>query len=126
VKVRVTAAILRRGDRLLLAQRDAPDYLAGKWELPGGKIEADESPEACLARELREELGVETRVGRFLGKHVHAYEQITVELLAFEVELVSGEPQPRVHRALAWVERDDLDGYELAPADEPLIPLMGW
>lgn len=119
--LRVTAAILWRGDRLLIAQRRRPAWLAGLWELPGGKIEGDESPEACLGRELAEELGIEVRVGRPFGVHRHRYPELHVELHAYEVELTGGEPEAREHAALAWIAREELGAYVFAPADVPFV-----
>ena len=91
------------------------------WELPGGKVEPGESPEACLERELAEELGIETRVGALVASHRHAYADRTIELSAYEVELIAGEPRPREHSELRWVAPDELACYELVPADVPLL-----
>lgn len=118
--IRVTAAVLRRGEKILIAQR-ATGALAGLWEFPGGKLEAGESPEVCLARELFEELGVHARIGEALTATVHHYPQISIELLVYRAEIVEGEPQAREHAAVAWVTIDELASYELAPADLPAV-----
>lgn len=122
--VQVTAAVLRRGEKVLIARRRAPSELAGKWELPGGKIEPGESAEACLERELLEELGVRTRVGALVARNRHEYAGATVELSAYEVELVAGEPHPREHAQLRWVAPADFERYEFAPADLPLLAVV--
>lgn len=116
----VTAAILWRDDRLLIARRVAPDWLAGAWEFPGGKIERGESPEDCLARELSEELALEVRVGALLCRTTHRYPALTVELHAYLARWISGEPRPVDHDAVEWVRPAELDDYSLAPADLPI------
>ncbi|MEE8468167.1 MAG: (deoxy)nucleoside triphosphate pyrophosphohydrolase [Planctomycetota bacterium] len=118
--MRVTAAILWRAGKVLLARRTRPPWLAGKWEFPGGKIEPGESSETCLARELVEELGIQVEVGPHFMNTVHAYPELTLELVVHEVLLVSGEPTPREHDRLAWVPPEELESYDLAPADLPI------
>jgi len=122
--IRVTAAILWRAGEVLLARRTHPAWLAGKWEFPGGKIEAGESPETCLARELTEELGIQVQVAAHLMTTVHAYPDLTVELVVHEVLLVSGEPTPHDHDRLAWVRPGELESYDLAAADLPIAALL--
>lgn len=119
--LQVTAAILRRGGRVLVAQRRGPEWLAGKWEFPGGKIEAGESGEACLARELREELGIEVEVGRLLGVFEHSYPQLRVALHAYGATLLEGEPVAHDHSAVRWVEPGELRDIDWAPADVPIV-----
>jgi 8-oxo-dGTP diphosphatase len=119
--IRVTAAILRREGLVLLARRPPGDRLAGKWEFPGGKLEAGETPPQCLARELAEELGVAVHIGAFVASTVHRYPHATIELLAYEVRLADErEPSARAHDALAWVAPADLLAWDLAEADIPL------
>jgi 8-oxo-dGTP diphosphatase len=121
---RVTAAVIERDGMVLLARRQAGDPLAAKWEFPGGKIEPGETPEQCLARELDEELGVRVAVGEFLASSVYTYAHGAIELLAYRVRLVAGEPMARVHDELRWVARDALAAYELAPADNPIVDAL--
>lgn len=124
--LRVTAAILRRppDPRVLVARRAPGKDLAGYWEFPGGKIEAGETPEACLARELREEFDVEVLVRDFVARSVHAYPTRTVELLAFAADHVAGEFRLRDHDAIQWVAPHDLPTIRLAPADVPLVATL--
>lgn len=118
--MRVTAAILWRAGEVLLARRTRPRWLAGKWEFPGGKIEPGESPETCLARELAEELGIQVEVAAHFMNTVHVYPELTVELVVHEVRLVSGQPTPHDHDRLAWVRPEQLQSYDLVPADLPI------
>jgi 8-oxo-dGTP diphosphatase len=103
--ISVTAAILARDGKVLIAQRKSSDHLAGKWEFPGGKIEEGESPEECLRRELHEEFGVDTSIGEFLAESVYHYDHISIRLLAYRTFLEHGKLEPKDHDAYAWVNR---------------------
>jgi 8-oxo-dGTP diphosphatase len=117
----VTAAILSRGQKVLIARRPATDKLANKWEFPGGKVEDGETPEACLARELREELGIEARIGRFLGESCYHYEHGSIRLLAFQAYWDAGDFDPKVHDEIRWASLEELEHYDFAPADIPFV-----
>jgi len=86
----VTCAIIEKEDKILIARRTADQKLAGKWEFPGGKVEAGESPEECLKRELEEEFGIQAEVGEFITSNKHHYEHISIELMAFDTTYISG------------------------------------
>ncbi|TQF73853.1 (deoxy)nucleoside triphosphate pyrophosphohydrolase [Rhodococcus spelaei] len=116
----VAAAAIVDAGRLLLAQRVSPPHLAGLWELPGGKIEAGETPADGLARELREELGVETVVGARIGSDVPLAGAMV--LRAYVVELKSGTPEALEHAAVRWVDAEQLAGADLVPNDEVWLP----
>ena len=111
----VVAGALISGSSVLVAQRARPPELAGLWELPGGKVAAGESDAAALARELREELGVEVAVGARLGVDVAL--NPTTTLRAYRVTQTGGTLHPNDHRALRWVGVDELDGLAWVPAD---------
>lgn len=121
--VPVVCAIIRRNAHILLAQRPPDKKLGGLWEFPGGKVEPGESPETALHRELQEELGCTVRITQALAPFVHAYDWGGIELIPFicELEASSPEPHPHEHTALAWVEPAQLQTYDLAPADVPLL-----
>ena len=114
----VAAAVMRDADKLLITQRPAEGLLGGMWEYPGGKIEAGESLENCLRREILEELGVNVEVGRSLGVYKHAYSHFKVTLHAFECRLPAGQQLQKLAVAeLAWVHLDQLSGYPMGKID---------
>ncbi len=120
----VTAAVLEKGGKVLIAQRRAGDALAGKWEFPGGKLEPGETPEACLRRELMEEFGVDTEIGAFICASRFEYKHFHIELLAYRAKHLSGEFQLNDHEAIAWVAPADLPKYDFASADLPVVDLL--
>jgi mutator protein MutT len=119
----VAAAIVERDGRFLLTRRLQGTHLAGAWEFPGGKCEPGESLEACLARELIEELAVECAVGRSILVTRHAYEERTVELHFFAATL-SGDPVPQLGQEMRWASRADLGTLSFPEADRELIQLL--
>ncbi len=119
--VEVSAGLVFRGGKLLITQRYAGSHLGGLWEFPGGKRELGETFEQCLARELREELGVEVAVGRLFDEVTHAYPEKTVHLQFFLCSLLDGEPRPLGCAAVAWVDRNELDAYAFPAADATLL-----
>ena len=116
----VVAGALVEGGSLLVAQRSRPPELAGLWELPGGKVAVGERDEDALARELREELGIDVTVGARLGDDVALGASIV--LRAYLVTQTGGVLQPIDHRALRWVGADELDGLPWVPADRAWLP----
>lgn len=122
--VLVVAAYIERDDKVLLDRRAAGTHLEGTWEFPGGKVEpTDANEEAALIRELREELGVEVRVGNEIARVHHAYEEFDLQLVLFEVSLEasSAEPSAVGVAEVAWFDRRRLREVEMPPADRPLI-----
>jgi mutator protein MutT len=120
----VVAGVIEQADRLLIAQRKPGDRLAHLWEFPGGKLEPGETPEQALVRELHEEFEISSEVLEYLGVNVHAYEHITVELLAYRVRYTGGTFALHDHQAIRWVAYAELDDYAFAPADIPLVRLV--
>jgi mutator protein MutT len=119
--VEVAAALLERDGRILLTRRPDGTHLAGLWEFPGGKREAGETFEACLARELREEVGIEVEVTDEVRRVRHAYPGRAVEIRFFRCRLIGGEPRPLQVAAVAWVARTDLGRYAFPPADREVV-----
>ena len=117
----VTAAILEKDGRILIAKRKRSDRFAGLWEFPGGKLESGETPEACLRREILEELGAEVRVGGLFSTSRYACTAYEVELLAFRVTLVGGELRPREHEEIRWISPSELENYEFSLPDMPVV-----
>jgi mutator protein MutT len=120
----VAAALVFRDSKLLIAQRYPEAHLGGLWEFPGGKREPDETFEDCLLRELREELGIEVRVGEVVTSLTHAYPDKTVHLKFFRCEWMAHEPKPIGCPALAWVSRDQLSEYQFPAADAQLLDML--
>ncbi|OBK13856.1 (deoxy)nucleoside triphosphate pyrophosphohydrolase [Mycobacterium asiaticum] len=119
----VVAGAIIRDHTVLVAQRARPPELAGRWELPGGKVAADETEPAALARELAEELGLETSdvaVAGRLGGDVAV--SATMTLRAYRVRLLGGQPQPHDHHALRWVTAAELDEVDWVAADRAWLP----
>jgi len=119
----VTAAVIERDGRLLVTRRQAGVHLEGFWEFPGGKCDGAETLEACLARELREELGVDARIGEEIFTTTHAYPERAVELHFFRCEL-TGQPRPVLGQEMRWVRREELQALAFPPADEELIRVL--
>ncbi|TPW26081.1 (deoxy)nucleoside triphosphate pyrophosphohydrolase [Pararhizobium mangrovi] len=122
----VACALIDTDGRLLLAQRPEGKPMAGLWEFPGGKVEAGESPETALLRELAEELGVETDVACLapLTFASHAYDDFHLLMPLFVCRRYRGIPAPREGQALKWVRAAALRDYPMPPADAPLIPFL--
>jgi 8-oxo-dGTP diphosphatase len=117
------AALIDADGRVLICQRPEGKQLAGLWEFPGGKVETGETPEACLIRELEEELGI--RVSHAcLAPFVfasHEYEDFHLLMPLYLVRRWEGQVQRREHAATAWVKPNKLADYPMPPADLPLI-----
>jgi mutator protein MutT len=117
----VTAALLERGGKVLLARRKAGKHMGNRWEFPGGKVHPGESPEQALRRELEEELGIDARVGAYLGSARFADGSVDLEILLYRAEHLSGNLTLREHEAIAWVDPRDLESYDLADSDRELV-----
>jgi 8-oxo-dGTP diphosphatase len=120
-QIEVSAALIFKNGRLLITQRNAKSHLGGLWEFPGGKRESGETFEACLVREIREELGVEISVGELFDEIAHDYPEKSVHLKFFVCKLLAGEPQPLDCAAVKWVEKDQLADFEFPAADAQLL-----
>src|SRR6516225_11590540 len=117
----VAAALFDPAGRVLIAQRPAGKPLAGRWEFPGGKVDAGEGERDALARELREELGVDLVAARPFMRLTHAYEERDVELSLWIVERFAGEPRSLDAQALKWVAPAQLPGEDILEADRPFV-----
>jgi A/G-specific adenine glycosylase len=115
--ITVTAAVLARGGQVLLAQRPADGLLGGMWEFPGGKQEPGETLPECLAREIREELGIPIQVGEAFGVYEHGYTHFHVTLHAFRCRLAGEEPQALHAAQIRWVRPDEMKDYPMGKID---------
>ncbi|MEZ4392574.1 MAG: (deoxy)nucleoside triphosphate pyrophosphohydrolase [Polyangiales bacterium] len=117
----VVAGVIFDGATVLVTQRMRGAHLEGAWEFPGGKLEEDESPEEALARELREEIGVECEVGEVLDVTHWRYEQKRVLLIFYAARIRSGEVTDLGVAAHRWATLRELDGLSFPPADEKVL-----
>jgi 8-oxo-dGTP diphosphatase len=119
-------ALVDTDGRILIAQRPEGKSLAGLWEFPGGKVEAGETPEKTLIRELEEELGITTKVACLapLTFASHTYETFHLLMPLYVCRRFEGVPQGREGQAIKWVRAKALRDYPMPPADEPLIPFL--
>ena len=116
----VSAGILRRGEHLLIARRSEAKY-ENMWEFPGGKIEADESAEQCLVRELKEELDLDCTIGDLFYESYWEGKSKTIYLQTFEVSSFEGTEKSLCHAELRWVTVMELRDYSFLPADIPVV-----
>ena len=121
VIVCVVAAIIRRDGLILITRRPDDVHLAGLWEFPGGKVEADESQRAALVREIDEEIGVQIEVLDEFFQVEHHYPTRSVQLHFFDCRILSGEPRPLQVADLRWVRPAELDQFQFPEADQELI-----
>lgn len=119
-------ALIDVDGRVLLAQRPEGKSMAGLWEFPGGKVEAGETPEAALVRELQEELGIDTWASCLapLTFASHSYDEFHLLMPLFACRKWDGIPQSRENQALKWVKAQDLSKFPMPAADIPLIPIL--
>ena len=119
----VTAAVIERDGCVLVTRRLKGSHLEGYWEFPGGKCDPGETLVACLARELREELGVAVVVGDEILSVTHTYPDRVIELHFFRCGL-AGEPVPQLAQEMQWIRRHELGELQFPPADEELVALL--
>ena len=117
----VTAAVIRDGDAILITRRPPESRHGGMWEFPGGKLDAEESPQECLRREIIEELGLEVAVESIFEIAYHRYEWGPVLILAFECRPLKGEIRHIGISDHRWVSPEEMPLYDILPADRPII-----
>ena len=121
--IRVVAAIIRDGDKIFATQRGYGEFKGG-WEFPGGKIEAGETPEEALVREVREELDTQIKVGELVETVEYDYPTFHLSMDCFWAEVVSGDLVLKEHEAAKWLTKDELGSVEWLPADVGLIGVL--
>lgn len=123
--IEVIAAIILKDQKVLIARRGSEKHLAGYWEFPGGKLEENETEEECLKREIKEELGVEILVDSFFMKNQHKYGTKEILLMSYRCSIVSINDFTLIdHDKVEWVEINNLNQYEIAPADISIVKAL--
>jgi len=122
----VAVALIDVDGRILLAQRPPGKKMAGLWEFPGGKVDVGETPEAALVRELREELDIDTRRSCLapLTFASHAYDDFHLMMPLYLCRIWQGTPRPVEGQVLKWVRPYDMGGFDMPPADLPLVAML--
>ena len=122
----VACALIDADNRVLVTQRPEGKQLAGLWEFPGGKVEAGETPEETLIRELDEELGIKTKVACLapLTFASHSYDDFHLLMPLYVCRRYEGVAHGREGQTVKWVRPQSLREYPMPPADEPLIPYL--
>ena len=119
--IKVVAALIENDNKVLLARRSTGDInVLGKWEFPGGKVEQDENEFDAIEREIKEEFELTIKAKEFLINNVCEYPTKVVDLRLYKCDYVSGEFNLHDHSEYKWVGKEELLGYDLAPADIPL------
>lgn len=120
----IAAAVIEQNGKVLIARRAKNDALCGKWEFPGGKVEAGETLPECLKRELAEELDIQAQIGQYLCTSTFYHKDILFDMCVFRVPAFSGTITLDEHSAIAWVTPSELSNYEFPEPDLPIIELL--
>jgi len=119
----VTCAIIIKDKKILATRRARGLHLEGLWEFPGGKIEPGETAEACITREIFEELNVEIRILKSLKPVEHCYPEKIIRLIPFLCEIISGNLSLTDHSEFRWLSNEEIDSIHWAAADREIIYL---
>lgn len=119
--IKVVAALIEKNNKILIAKRltGNPEVL-GKWEFPGGKIEPDEDEFHAIEREIKEEFELTIKANHFITNNICEYPSKVIDLRLYSCDYISGEFHLHDHSEYAWVDKEELLNYDLAPADIPL------
>lgn len=118
---KVTAGVIEKDGKILIAKRRTGKCIGANWEFPGGKLELNETLEECLKRELKEELNFEVKVGEYIGSSVFSCDDREIELLAYKVSYISGDIVLIDHHEVKWVKPSELKNYEFTVPDVPIV-----
>ena len=123
--VQVVAGIIKdKENKIFIAQRNLKKSQGGLWEFPGGKIEVNESREHALIRELQEELDITVEVNKYVGEKTFEYPDKSINLIAFECKIISGEVKLEEHEDSKWVRIEELKNFKFSPADEFIVEIL--
>lgn len=123
--ITVVAALIKKEDKILIARRATGDLnVYGKWEFPGGKVEAGETEENAIEREIKEEFEMDIKAIKFITNNICEYPTRTIDLRLYECEYLGGEFKLHDHLEYAWININDLLKYDLAKADIPLAKYL--
>jgi mutator protein MutT len=120
----IAAAIVEQNGKVLIAQRAKKDDLFGKWEFPGGKVEAGETLQECLKRELFEELSIRAEIGAFFCISTFCHRDVLFDMHVFRIISYEGEITLNEHSAVAWVVPSELSNYSMPDPDLPVVALL--
>ena len=123
--IQVVAGIIKdKENKIFIAQRNLKKSQGGLWEFPGGKIEVNESREHALIRELQEELEITVEVNKYVGEKTFEYPDKSINLIAFECKIISGEVKLEEHEDSKWVRIEELKNFKFSPADEFIVEIL--
>ncbi|MBN2190684.1 MAG: 8-oxo-dGTP diphosphatase MutT [Candidatus Aureabacteria bacterium] len=122
--ITVCAAIITQNSKFLLAQRPEGAHLELQWEFPGGKIMPGETPEHCIQRELKEELGVDAEAVKYFDSVLFAYPEKKVKISFYVCKIKRGNPRPLQCASIAWVKPEEINITDLVPADRVILPKL--
>ncbi len=123
--IEVSAAIIKKDGKILIAQRGRNKSQALKWEFPGGKVELNETAKESLKREIKEELNIDIEVKEVFGETIFEYPNGSIKLISFHAEWISGDLKVLEHEKIEWVTIDKLKDYDFAPADITFVEKLG-
>ena len=118
--IKVVAAVIVKGNEILIARRKEGKHLEFKWEYPGGKVENNEDEKESLKRELKEEFNISASIEDYITESFYEYDKTKINLKAYFVKNYTGTIKLTDHDMINWVKIDDLSNYEFAPADIPI------
>lgn len=119
--IEVTCAVIIKDKKVLICQRSEKMKLPLKWEFPGGKIEPFETKEECIVREIKEELNLDVEILSQMHAVEHYYPDFSIKLHPFLCGLIGGELKTKEHKQVIWVSKDNLNEYDWAEADLPIV-----
>jgi len=118
---KVTAGVIEKDGKILIARRKSGKCIGAKWEFPGGKLEEGETLEECLKRELKEELDIEVEIKDYIASSIFFCSEIEIELIAYQVKYLSGELKLVDHEEAKWIFTNELLEYEFTLPDIPIV-----